>query len=56
MSILPTNVLNQLGYRSIKSAFYPLCTNSFCFNFILYDCVQYAPLYIELCCLNCSKM
>ena len=55
MSTLPTNLLNQLGHGSTKAAFCPICTHGSHCNVIVHDKEQYAPLYIEIRCLNCNQ-
>ena len=55
MSTLPTNLLNQLGHGSTKAAFCPICTHGSRCNVIVHDKERYAPLYIEIRCLNCNQ-
>ena len=55
MSTLPTNLLNQLGHGSTKAAFCPICTYGSRCNVIVHDKERYAPLYIEIRCLNCNQ-
>ena len=55
MSTLPTNLLNQLGHGSTKAAFCPICKHGSRCNVIVHDKERYAPLYIEIRCLNCNQ-